>query len=179
MAKHTLGNIKNRPQQLENVIASLASAEIQVEEAVADLHSFQEQFAINPDRLVELNQRLGQLHGVARKHNIAPQDLLDLLSSLRSQLDRFKNSSSELDRLTENDKLLRGQYALISKQVTKQRFEGAKKLSLQINEQLNKLSMQHTKLEICCLDKDTENPTEGGRESVDCLLYTSPSPRDS
>ena len=50
-----LGNIRNKPQQLENVLASLASAEIQVEEAVADLRSFQEQFDVNPDRLVELN----------------------------------------------------------------------------------------------------------------------------
>ena len=174
VAKQALGNIRNKPHQLENVLASLASAEIQVEEAVADLRSFQEQFDVNPDRLVELNQRLGQLHGVARKHNVAPKDLLDLLSSLRSQLDRFKNSSNELERLTENDKLLREQYALISKQVTKQRLDGAKKLSLQINEQLNKLSMQHTKLEICCLEKDAENPTEGGRESVEILVSTNP-----
>lgn len=173
-AKHTLRNLRNKPQQLENVLASLTSAEIQVEEAVADLRSFQERFDVNPARLVELNQRLGQLHGVARKHNVAAGDLLDLLNSLRSQLDRFKNSSSELDRLTENDKLLREQYALISKQVTKQRLEGAKKLSHQINEQLNKLSMQHTKLEICCLDKDDENPTEGGRESVEILVSTNP-----
>ena len=81
-----------------------------------------------------------------------------MLSSLRSQLDRFKNSSNELERLTENDKLLREQYALISKQVTKQRLEGAKKLSLQINEQLNKL-MQLVSLK-SVFEKDAENPTE-------------------
>ena len=172
--KQSLGNIRNKPQQLENVLATLVSAEIQVEEAITDLRSFQEQFDVNPDRLVELNQRLGQLHGVARKHNVAPKDLLDLLKSLRSQLDHFKNSSSELEKLTENDKLLREQYALISKQVTKHRLEGAEKLSLKINDQLRKLSMQHTKLEICCLEKDDEDPTEGGRESIEILVSTNP-----
>ena len=174
VAKQTLGNIRNKPQQLENILASLTSAEIQIEEAVADLRSFQEQFDVNPDRLAELNQRLGQIHKVARKHNVAPRDLLDLLNSLRSQLDGFKNSSNELDRLIENDKLLREQYALISKQVTKQRLEGAKQLSLKINKQLHKLSMQHAKLEICCLEKNDENPTAGGRESVEILVSTNP-----
>ena len=173
-AKQSLGNIRNKPQQLENILASLTSAEIQIEEAVADLRSFQEQFEVNPDRLAELNQRLGQIHKVARKHNVAPRDLLDLLNSLRSQLDGFKNSSNELDRLIENDKLLREQYALISKQVTKRRLEGAKQLSLKINEQLHKLNMQHAKLEICCLEKNDENPTEGGRESVEILVSTNP-----
>ena len=173
-AKQSLGNIRNKPQQLENILASLTSAEIQIEEAVADLRSFQEQFDVNPDRLAELNQRLGQIHKVARKHNVAPRDLLDLLNSLRSQLDGFKNSSNELDRLIENDKLLREQYALISKQVTKQRLEGAKQLSLKINEQLHKLNMQHAKLEICCLEKNDENPTAGGRESVEILVSTNP-----
>ena len=173
-ATHTLRNIKNKPHQLEEILLTLASAEIQLEEAVSDLRSFHEKFDANPDRLAEINLRLGQLHGMARKHNVTPQNLLDVIDSLRSQLNQFKNSGSELDRLAENDKLLREQYGLISKQVTKQRLDGAKILSFQINEQLSKLSMQHAKLEICCTTKDKETPAEGGRESVEILVSTNP-----
>ena len=174
MATHTLRNIKNKPHQLEEILLTLASAEIQLEEAVSDLRSFHEKFDANPDRLAEINLRLGQLHGMARKHNVTPQNLLDVIDSLRSQLNQFKNSGSELDRLAENDKLLREQYGLISKQVTKQRLDGAKILSFQINEQLSKLSMQYAKLEIFCTTRDDEAPAEGGLESVEILVSTNP-----
>ena len=173
-AMRSLQGIKTKPNEIQSVISTLETARIQLDEAVSDLRSFHEKFDANPQRLNELNLRLGELHSISRKHNAKPHELLEIVETLRSKLNRFKNSGDELDKLAANDKLLREQYMLISAQVTEKRREGSRELAKSINNQLSKLSMQHAELKICFKNRNDENPTEGGRESIEFLVSTNP-----
>jgi len=107
-ALSTLKEITNKPEQINNVIELMESAQIQMEESVSDLRSFYEEFDANPERLQQINARLSQLHNIARKHKIKTNELLLLVTDLKSQLYRFENSDEELAKLAAFRDLVEG-----------------------------------------------------------------------
>ena len=61
----------------------IASAQIQVEEAVGELNRFLDHFDADPARLQQLEERLDALYTLARKHRVHPSELADLQQRLR------------------------------------------------------------------------------------------------
>ncbi len=152
----------------------LENAQIQVEEAVNELRQFRDSFDADPERLSFINNRLGKLHDIARKHKIAPRELMQLVADLRSQLNRFEDSGEELATLKANDALLRQQFARLAKDQSKQRKSAAASLTGQINSQLHQLGMPHAKIEVDFADHDSELPHHTGNETIEFLITTNP-----
>ena len=169
-----LRDLSEKNQQLNNIIQLMETAEIQLNEAVSDLHAFHESFDANPQRLEQVNARLSELHAIARKHRVKPEQLSEVIASLRQQLDRIQNSDEELAQLQANDALLRSQYLKIAKDVSAQREAGAIKLASQVNTQLHQLGMPDAKLEVCLQPNSSEHPSENGLEVVEFLICTNP-----
>lgn len=174
---HILNSLRDLPEKQEaitSVITLLENAEIQIEEAQGELRQFNDGFDADPQRLEQVNARLGVLHDVARKHKIKPEELPALVSDLRGQLDRLENSDAELEQLAANDKLLRDQYLKLAGELSKQRRKAAKKLSKEINEQLKVLGMPHASLEVSFSEADDSRPSQHGLETVEFLVSTNP-----
>ena len=171
---NTLRDISNKPEQIKTIIQLMESAQIQMEESISDLRSFYEEFDANPDRLEQINVRLSQLQDVARKHKVKANDLLLFIKDLRSQLHRFENCDEELAKLASNNELLKEQYKVIAKEVSKKRREGGKELAERINKQLSDLGMPYAKLEIFLNKSNDNEPSESGQETVEFLVTTNP-----
>lgn len=172
-----LSSLRELPEEqpaISSVISLLENAEIQIEEAINELRSFNDSFEADPERLEQVNARLSALHSVARKHKIKAAELPQLVKDLRSQLDRLENSDAELEKLAANDKMLRDQYLQLAREVSKQRHKAAKKLGKQINEQLQVLGMPHASLEVNFTEADESVPTQNGLESAEFLVATNP-----
>jgi len=174
---HALAAMREIPEgnaAIKNIIELLESAAIQLDEAVGELRAFEDQFEANPERLAAVNERLTLLHAVARKHKIKPSELAELIQNLREQLSRFENSDEELEKLAENDRLLREQFEQLAKEVSKQRRTGAKKLGEAVNEQLHQLGMPHAELTVDLKPLDSNQPSAMGLEQVEFLVNTNP-----
>ncbi|MDD9891502.1 MAG: DNA repair protein RecN [Gammaproteobacteria bacterium] len=169
-----LRELPNKTDRIDSIISLLESSEIQLSEAVSDLRSLQDEFEANPERLEQINQRLSELHSLARKHKVKPDELFNVIEDLRKQLSRFQNSDEELEKLEANDKLLRQQFVTIAKEVSKKRTSGAKKLAQQINEQLEQLGMPHARLEVHLTAKENNKPSPYGLETIEFLVSTNP-----
>ena len=170
----TLKDMAEKAKPIEGVIELLENAQIQIDEAVNELRAFSDQFSADPERLEQINRRLSTLHGVARKHKVSPANLSDLIADLRSQLDRFENSDSEIEKLAANDTLLREQYLKLATDVSKQRKKAAKTLAAKIDSQLQVLGMPHASLEVSLSKLESESPSQQGLESVEFLVATNP-----
>ena len=173
-ALNALRELPNRVDRIDSILSLLESSEIQLSEAVSDLRSFQDEFEANPERLEQINARLSELHGIARKHKVKPTQLIQVTENLRKQLSRFQNSDEEIEKLSVNEKLLREQFTTIAKEVSEQRKKGAKKLAKQINSQLEMLSMPHATLEVSLQARDSFEPSPHGLESIEFLVSTNP-----
>lgn len=160
--------------KLENVLDLLNTAAIQVDEAVNELQEHLDRIEINPERLEWVNNRIAELHRVARKHKVKPERLCKLHEDLKANLQSLQNSDLQLEKLQEQDSELRNLYGDIASQVSKQRSLAAKKLATQINKQLMSLEMTDARLKIALTPVPASNPTSHGLESVEFLVRTNP-----
>ncbi|MCG8412598.1 MAG: DNA repair protein RecN [Pseudomonadales bacterium] len=170
----TLDELPEKTDSIRSAQGLLENAQIQIEEAVNELRSFCDSFNADPERLEQINRRLGTLHDVARKHKVSPNELVNLVSDLREQLSRFENSDEELAQLQANDEMLREQFTKLAKEQSKQRKAAAKKLGEQINSQLKGLGMPHASLEVSLNPSESDNPQRNGLEAIEFLVVTNP-----
>src|SRR5690606_7095518 len=73
-------------QQLSSISQMLDTALIQVEEAADEMNHLADRIDINPARLEQLSQRLNQIHQLARKHKVKPEELPALQQELLARL---------------------------------------------------------------------------------------------
>jgi DNA repair protein RecN (Recombination protein N) len=173
-ALSALQDLPEKNSRLSNIINLLETASIQLDEAVSDLRAFADEFEANPERLDQVNMRLGALHTIARKHKVNPNELIQVIESLRQQLDLIQNSDAELEKLQASNTLLQQQYQKLANEVSKQRKKGSSKLAKQVNEQLKQLGMPHASLEVSLTAGDKEKPALAGLETVEFLVSTNP-----
>lgn len=77
----------------------IASAQIQVEEAVGELNRFLDHFDADPARLQQLEERLDALYTLARKHRVHPSELADLQQRLMEELEGLNANDESIARL--------------------------------------------------------------------------------
>ena len=169
-----LNELPEKNARLTSIIELLESASIQLIEAVSDLRAFADEFEANPERLDQVNTRLGLLHAIARKHKVKPNELVQVITDLRQQLNLIKNSDAELEKLEATDKQLRVDYLKSAGEISKQRKKGSSKLAKQVNEQLKQLGMPHASLEVQLLATQKDKPATNGLEVVEFLVSTNP-----
>ena len=169
-----LNELPEKNARLTSIIELLESASIQLIEAVSDLRAFADEFEANPERLEQVNTRLGLLHAIARKHKVKPNELVQVITNLRQQLNLIKNSDAELEKLEATDKQLRVDYLKSAGEISKQRKKGSSKLAKQVNEQLKQLGMPHASLEVQLLATQKDKPATNGLEVVEFLVSTNP-----
>jgi len=167
-----LGELQGDSSRIANAMELLESACIQIEEASADLRSAKDEFAIDPERLAQVDERLGSLHYMARKHKVRPTELAPLTRSLQEQLENIQGREKELQRLQEEDSNLREQYAAVAAQIGEQRREGACRLSREIDKRIALLGMSDAGMEIRFESLPADAINANGLEKVEFLVST-------
>ncbi len=166
--------LQAKASTLDSVGELLSNASIQVEEAVRELRRTIDGFDANPQRLEEINQRLAEIHQLARKHKVRPDELLALQQRLQEEIQTMEHSSEELSSRKKNDETLQAQYQVLAEKLSKCRSKGAKKLAEQINLQIAELGMSHASLHVELTPLSKGLPTATGQESVEFLVSTNP-----
>ncbi|MCB1666073.1 MAG: DNA repair protein RecN [Pseudomonadales bacterium] len=169
-----LHDLQVKTPALEAVADMLGNAAIQVEEAVRELRHGIDSFEANPERLEEINQRLGEAHQMARKHKCRPEELPALQTSLREQLTAMEHSDEALARHEAQDMKLRSAYQAVAERLSAVRTEGARSLATQINQQIATLGMSQARLEVALSATGKDQPSPTGQESVEFLVSTNP-----
>ncbi|MEX2131480.1 MAG: DNA repair protein RecN, partial [Pseudohongiellaceae bacterium] len=169
-----LEELPHKSDAVQTAAELFNNALIQVDEAGTELRHQLDRLEINPARLEEVNQRLADIHRVARKHRVKAGELTALHKSLQLQLSRFENADQELEILAKQEKALREQYDKLAARVSTQRQSAARKLSQQINKQLQTLGMSEAKLEVALIPVTADSLSVNGRETVEFLVSTNP-----
>lgn len=157
--------------QLHGIIDLLNSSKIQLEEAGIDLHNFTEEFQIDPQRLQEVEDRLGRIYEIARKHHIDAAEIPQMEHQILSELSNLENVDTRLDELTNLIAELRTQYLQVANSLSKKRTASAKKLATEVSARLKKLGMSDT--EFAANLEPLKNPfNRHGQEEIEFLIST-------
>ncbi|MBA1146409.1 DNA repair protein RecN [Ectothiorhodospiraceae bacterium WFHF3C12] len=81
---------------LDNALQLFNESLVRVEEGCNALRHYADNTEVDPARLQWVEDRIGTLHDLARKHRVAPEALPQRLEELKDELERLENAESRL-----------------------------------------------------------------------------------
>lgn len=173
-AQQQLEQLKTLSPRLENAAALLNNALIEISEAENELRDFFDSVEINPERLQAVEQRLAQIHTMARKHKIAPERLAEFQAELQSQLTHLKNSAGRLEILHAEETKAIQHYQQLAKKLHQSRLQATTSLSQFVTDNMRKLGMPSGRFAIEVIAQPEQAPTPQGYDRIDFTVSANP-----
>lgn len=151
----------------------LNQAQIQLEEANDALHKYINKVEINPQRLQQIDQRLGAIYDLARKHHVRSEELYDKWQELSDQLNALNFSDDDMEALTQEVADLEQAYLKLALQLSKKRHKAASKLDKEVNKHFEALALGNARLQTQ-IKSDESNIHNHGIDDIDLLVQTNP-----
>ncbi|MFQ6021271.1 MAG: DNA repair protein RecN [Acidiferrobacterales bacterium] len=177
----TLASAVNRLEQLcqydarlGELIGLLNEASIQVDEAASQLHHYVERLELDPQRLRWIDQRLASFQDVARKHQVRPEELSQVLERLRTELHDLKDFDLNLAKLEEDIETERQAYMELAGKISRKRKAAAKKLSQSVTDDMQQLGMPGGCFEVRLDPLPRGEMSASGQERPEFLVSTNP-----
>ncbi|AGK46588.1 DNA repair protein RecN [Burkholderia thailandensis MSMB121] len=132
---------------LNDALASLEPAEIQLQEASYSLSHYAQRLDLDPDRLAQVETRLDALHSTARKFRLPPETLHDEHEARRAQLAEL-DAAADLSALQAIADHARQAYLADARKLSKARAQAAKALGAAVTTGMQELSMAGGSFEV-------------------------------
>ncbi len=153
------------------ILEELNSALAQAEDAVHSLSGYARHAELEPERLQELDERLGLWVSLARRYKRSPAELAQLWAGWREELKQL-DAATDLAALEKAEAQARSAFMEEAKAVGKARTKAAPALAKAISQAMQGLGMQGGQFEVR-LDK-LEEPQQHGLEQVQFLVAGHP-----
>lgn len=151
----------------------LNQAQIQLEEANDSLHNYINKVEINPQRLNQIDQRLGAIYDLARKHHVRADALYGKWQELSDSLKALNFSDDDMDALVQQVSELEQDYLKLAHQLSKKRQKAASKLDKEVNTHFEALALGNAKLKTD-MNTDESLANAYGIDHIDLLVQTNP-----
>lgn len=152
----------------------LASAQIQIEEAVGELNRFIDHFDADPQRQQFLEERLDTIYTLARKHRIQPSELAALQQQLFEELEGLNADDEAGERLAEELAAYERHYQEKAAELSALRGNAAESLAAAVQQEMQALGMPGGRFSIQLQALDNNEPNGNGLEAVEFLVSANP-----
>ncbi|SDK55262.1 DNA repair protein RecN [Billgrantia gudaonensis] len=159
-------------ERLAEPLGMLEEARIQIEEAARELHRFVDTTELDPERLAWVEARLADVHRIARKHHVMPDELEAHHRRLREELDGLEGSDQQVEALRAEVESLRDSWRSQAQRVGEARRQAAGRFAKAVQEQLGLLAMDKARFEVDVSERET--PQAEGMERVSFLISANP-----
>lgn len=172
-ARSTLAPLTELDPQLRPADELLSAAELQLTEASDALRHYAAGLDMDPQRLEWLDQRLGSLHEIARKHRVEPDTLPDLAARLHAELEQLENADVALQELEQELARLRTTYRKAADDLHAHRVQTAADLGKRVTASMQELGMPGGRFAIA-VTADPEHFTASGIDQVEFQVSANP-----
>ncbi|QZX82454.1 DNA repair protein RecN [Metapseudomonas otitidis] len=152
----------------------LASAQIQVEEAVGEINRFIDHFDADPHRQQEVEERLDTLYTLARKHRIHPSELPHLQHTLLEEIEELNADDEAVERLGDELAAYARHYQAKAAELSQLRGKAAGKLAKSVETEMQRLGMPGGRFSIELRGIESDEPQPNGQEQVEFLVSANP-----
>ena len=166
--------ISAAPQAFVQATELLASAHIQIEEAVSEFNNFVDHFDADPQRQQWIEERLDSIYTLARKHRVIPEQLHELQARLHAELEALDADDASLEHLEQAAALLVTEYTQKAQVLSKRRGSAAKKLASAVMQQLQMLGMPDGQFSVILKPLEADAPSAHGQENIEFLVSANP-----
>lgn len=169
-----LSPLRHLHPSLGDAAQMLESAQIQAREAATQLRDYGENLDWNPADLAELDNRLGQIHELARKHRVPAAELPHLHQRLQDELGELKGEDLTTATLAVETEQYAAQYLTAAEALTNSRRRAASDLAKAVSKEIGGLGMPKGRVEIRLDPLPPERANAYGQEHVSLLVSANP-----
>ncbi len=169
-----LGTFSNQPGALSEATNLLASAQIQVEEAVGELNRFIDHFDADPQRQQQLEDRLDSIYSLARKHRVQPGDLGELQQRLLDELESLNADDEAVERLSDELAAYARHYQEKASELSQLRQAAASTLAGAVEIEMQRLGMPGGRFSIQLSPQNIDSLQPNGLELVEFQVSANP-----
>ncbi|MCE5180841.1 MAG: DNA repair protein RecN [Betaproteobacteria bacterium] len=142
-----LNNLVEYDAGLREVLDLLVPAEVQMSEAVYGLRHYLQRLDIDPERLAQCEQRLGEIHDTARKYRVGPEQLPELLAEKNARLSELSGFGTGGDE-TRREATAQAHYLDLAGKLSAARKTAAQELGEKVSVAMQTLAMAGGRFEI-------------------------------
>lgn len=173
-AARKLDRVATEHPLLAEALTALDRAVIEASEAEDKLIAATQALSFDPERLDAIEVRLFDLRGLARKHNVRPEELAQLTEELAAKLDAIEAGGEGLAKL-EAEVARHGEaYRKAASALSAQRKEAAKRLDAAVAGELAPLKLDAAKFQTAVEELPEDRWTATGMDRVEFLISTNP-----
>ncbi|MCJ0879733.1 DNA repair protein RecN [Pseudomonas sp. JI-2] len=165
---------QNQPQALSEAVNLLASAQIQVEEAIGELNRFVDHFDADPERQQMLEERLDTIYTLARKHRVQPSELPNLHQQLLEELEGLNADDEAVERLGEELAAYARHYEEKAGELSRNRQAAAEQLASAVEAEIQRLGMPGGRFSVQLKPAAEGEYAPYGLEQVEFLVSANP-----
>lgn len=169
-----LEQLAKTDNKLNEISTLLDNAMIQINEASSELHHYIDSLEMDPQRLSFLDERISSIHNLARKHQVAADELPALFKQLEKELDSIENADIHLEQLQHEISQAETDYKKAAKALTKSRTKAAKILSSKVSENMQELGMEGGAFEVALNERNHDAFHNNGNEQIEFLVSANP-----
>ncbi|MFA5921470.1 MAG: DNA repair protein RecN [Methylococcaceae bacterium] len=169
-----LTHIARFAPEITEICNLLSEAQIQTEEAAIQLRRFLESQEADPQRMELLENQIGVIQSLSRKHHVTPDELPELVGQLEAELDGLTHSGERIETLKTDTSQLLTQYHQLAAQLSEQRRKTGQKLQKQISTMIKELGMPQGEFLVDITALDTDAPKLNGKDKIEFLVSANP-----
>ncbi|MFO7706054.1 MAG: DNA repair protein RecN [Halopseudomonas sp.] len=174
VSQQRLAAFRNSHQSLAEADSMLTSAQIQIEEAVGELTRYLDHFEADPERQQQVEERLGAIYDLARKHKIKPDQIPVLQQQLIDELEGMQRQDADAERLAEELIAYREHYHHLAQDLSVKRQAGAVRLEAAVTREIQQLGMPGGRVQVQLSGHDAQSCPPHGMENVELLVSANP-----
>jgi len=171
---HAIGELTTYANEMSEVSELLTSAEIQIGEAAQQLRRFLENQEADPQQLIWLENQIGIVQNLSRKHKTTPDELPKLAVQLATELDNINHSSERIESLTLDCEKLLKQYQQLANELSASRSQAGIELQQRISDTIKELGMPHGEFVVKITPDQNTEPQRNGTDTIEFLVSTNP-----
>ena len=158
---------------IDNISDILQGAVISLDEAEYELNELADKTSIDVERLHEVEQLLTNIHNIARKHKVNPENLTNHFNFLQSEAEKLSSIEQKINLIKKKIDSASTNYLKVAEKLSSTRIQAAKKLTKDIIEKMYLLAMPNAKFNIAISKANNEFHIHG-YDKVEFLVATNP-----
>ncbi len=159
---------------LKEALESLDRSIIDASEAEEKLNDAAAALSFDPQRLDDMETRLFDLRGLARKHRVEPDRLSDLLNDLQNKLAAISDGGRSLEELEASLVRAKQSYIAAAESLRARRSKAAKALDKAVAGELAPLKLDAARFETLLELLPEEHWNKSGMDRIEFLISTNP-----
>jgi DNA repair protein RecN (Recombination protein N) len=164
-----LESVNDMDNSIAPTLEIVQAASVQIQEATQDLRSYFDRLEWDPETLAELDDKITEAQGQARKHHVLPEELPSCCDRLNEELAQLESENAALENLDEAIDDAWQRYESMANEISTLRQSAAETLGNQVTEELETLNIKGGELNITL---DALTPAMAMPYGMENILFT-------